>query len=371
MTKKKTKKQTKNRVLNAQQKIPFIEHLYELRRRMAYVAVSMVFFGVGAYFIQQQLIAALLRPASGQQFIYTSPGGGINFLFQICIYAGIIMSVPVMVMQLIKYFEPLISKRSKRFIIRCGIFSIVLAMFGVAFGYFIGLPSALHFLARQFTTEQIQPLFTIQEYMSFVSIYLIGSAILFQIPLIMLFINRITPLKPMKLFKAERFVVLAAFIIAAFITPTPDIFNQVIIAGPIIVVYQLGICLVWFTNHRPKSKRRRLEERDAKLYAERQAKLSEAKAFPVPPLPGKPKVPFPAILPVDTPKPAAISTPTRPDPVIIRPTQSKEELLNNRYRRNRPLNRAQAAYKPRPAIRWNELSDIRPVRNLNQARPSY
>lgn len=272
------KKRQPSRSLKTQPKVlPFVEHLHELRRRLFIVAVSVIGFSVVGYLIQDYLIRILLLPAKNQQFIYTSPGGGINFIFQISIYFGVALSVPIIVSQILSFVEPIIKYSSKRFLIRSGLFSVVLAAAGTAFGYFIGLPAALHFLSRQFTTSQIEALLTIQEYMSFVTIYLVGSALLFQIPLIMVFTNRIKPLKPRGLLKMERYVIVLAFIAAAVITPTPDIFNQLLIAGPIIAIYQFGILLVWLQNKRPSPYRlAEMLEDDARVQAERLARLVTA-----------------------------------------------------------------------------------------------
>jgi len=207
-------------------------------------------FSTLAYFVQQYIVSFLLRPSKGQQFIYTSPGGGISFLFTVCTYVGIAASTPVIIYQLLGFFEPLIKDKTRRSIIRYSCLSSVLAVVGFSFGYFIGLPAALHFLSHQFTTKQIHPLFTIQEYMSFLMIYLLGSAALFQLPIILLFTNRIKPLPPRKLLKAERYIIAAAFIIAMIMAPTPNIFDQLIIAGPVILIYNLSILLIWLTNRR-------------------------------------------------------------------------------------------------------------------------
>src|SRR5581483_2149593 len=181
-------------------KLPFIEHLYELRRRLFYVAVSIAIFSAIAYSIERTIIKWLLKPAGSQHFIYTSPIGGIDFLFRVSLYIGIALSIPVVVYQFLRYIEPLLKESSARFIAVGSIASGVLALIGIVFGYTIGLPAALHFLLHQFIfTKQIQPLITIQSYMSFVSVYMFGSALLFQVPLLLIFINRIKPLKPKKL----------------------------------------------------------------------------------------------------------------------------------------------------------------------------
>jgi sec-independent protein translocase protein TatC len=257
------------------------------------VVGSIIIFGIGGYLIQRQLIAFLLKPAQDQRFIYTSPGGGVNFLFQICIYFGVVLSIPLIVYQLLLFISPIMSQRSHKFLVRSSFFSAVLAICGLCFGYFVGLPGALHFLSQQFSfNTSIDALFTIQEYMSFVTIYLVGSALLFQIPLVMLMINRVKPQKPSQLIKKQRYVIVLAFIAAAIITPTPDIFNQLIIAGPIIFVYQLGVTLVWLANRRTKqSHLSRLRELDDRQREARLAQIEKSSA-PLPPsLPPSPVSP--------------------------------------------------------------------------------
>ena len=84
--------------------------------------------------------------------------------------------------------------------------------------------------------------------MSFVTIYLIGSALIFQLPLIVVFINRIKPLRPSQLFGFERYVIAGAFIISMLMAPTINLVDQLILAGPIIIIYQLAIVLVLRKN---------------------------------------------------------------------------------------------------------------------------
>jgi sec-independent protein translocase protein TatC len=196
------------------------------------------------------IVSLLLKPSHGQHFIYTSPIGGIDFLFKICIYGGIILSLPVIVYNVLRFIEPVLGGSTRRFIVWQSLACALLALLGMAFGYFLGLPAALHFLLHQFTTIQIQPLVTIQSYLSFVIVYMVGSALLFQLPLLLLFINRIRPLKPRRLLHYERWVILAAFVLAGLMNPTPNILSQLLVAGPFIIMYQLGIILIALINRR-------------------------------------------------------------------------------------------------------------------------
>lgn len=226
-------------------------HVQELRQRLFYIVASLVIFtGVG-FIIRDWLIEVVLAPAGNQDFIYTSPVGGFDFIFRISLYFGLVISIPVLVYNAFQYFAPLLPARSDRFVLKTTLASYLLAIAGIAFGYFASLPAALNFLLNQFNTDQVQALLSIQEYMSFVLIYLVGFALLFQIPLVMLFINKIKPLQPKSLMKSQRFVIVGAVILAAILTPTADIVNMMIMAVPIIVMYQLGVVLVLVQNRRP------------------------------------------------------------------------------------------------------------------------
>ena len=247
-------------------KAPFLQHVLELRRRLVWIVLSIIVFSFIGYLIQGPIIDWLLKPAADQKFIYTTPGGGINFILQISFYFGVAVSLPIAFYHLFRFIEPLLKKNDNAFIIKCTLFSVVLAASGIGFGYYVGLPAAMHFLESQLKgNSHIEALLTLNDYLSFVTVYLAGAAIMFQLPVIVLFINRITPLNPKKLLKGERWVILISFIVAAIITPTPDLFNQSIVAVPIILIYQLGIVLVWFQNRYSKHQRvQRLFKEDRK-----------------------------------------------------------------------------------------------------------
>lgn len=259
--------------LTAHSKQPFIEHAYELRRRLYFIGISVAVWSAAAYFVQQHLVNLLLRPAGHQSFIYTSPGGGIDFLFRICIYSGLVFSLPVIVYNSLRFIEPLISRASQQFVTWASVASGALAIVGMTFGYIYGLPAALHFLAHQFTTVQIRPLVTIQSYLGFVIVYMAGSAMIFQLPLILLCINRIKRLKPRKLLHYERWVILAAFVLSGLMNPTPNLISQLLIAGPFILMYQVGILLIAYLNRlRPADV---LHSNDLELQAARNQRAAQ------------------------------------------------------------------------------------------------
>ena len=227
---------------------PFSEHVRELRRRLIYVVATLFLGSIVGYAIHGSLFRLIKRPLH-EQLYYTTPLGGFNAMIKISILFGLIITVPVFIYQLAKFLGPAFRHRIRP--PRIVFFSIILATAGVLFAYFIGLPASLHFLANV-DSQDLQSIITVNEYLNFVAAYSAGFAILFQLPLILLFINRIKPQRPGRLMHIQRYVVLFSFIVAAILTPTPDPINQIIMALPIILLYQFSIALIWFVNRREK-----------------------------------------------------------------------------------------------------------------------
>jgi sec-independent protein translocase protein TatC len=303
-------------------RLPFIAHIRELRKRLFYVAITVIAFGGIAYAVNEPITQLLLGPAGDQQFIYTTPGGGFDFLFKLCLYTGIAASIPVIVYQLLRYLQPLIQKDAMRFIAWGSVASAFLAIAGILFGYLMGLPAAMHFLLQGFSSDQIKALISIQSYMSFVMLYLLGSALLFQVPLVLILINRIKPLQPGKLMKFQRWFILIAFIVGAIVNPSPNVQDQLMLSIPMILMYQLGIVLVWAINrrHRKPKKVLQLLQKDEEMRASRLAQFESAQTAWRQLLETAPGAPVAA---AEQSQPSRATPPTTP---LVRPTQHMQEL---------------------------------------------
>lgn len=230
---------------------PFIEHVHEFRRRLVWCALFFIVGGMIGYALYEPLLDIVQQPLD-QTLYYTSPTGGFNFVFKVCAAFGLILALPVIIYQMLKFVEPITQRAHRTAVLTYLLWSANLAYVGVLFGYFVSLPAALHFLTR-FGGDRIQALITADEYFSFALAYIVGFALLFQLPLIVLFVNRIKPLKPSGMMKAQRWVILISFIVAAILTPTPDPMNQAIMAIPIIILYQLSIVMVLLVNRKRKT----------------------------------------------------------------------------------------------------------------------
>ena len=238
----------------------FSDHIGELRRRVFFVALAFIVASSLVYNYHDQLVQLIMAPLDGQKLIYLTPGGGFNFIFQVSLYAGIIATAPMLIYQIYGFIRPALPARAQRSAVKVVIIAFLLMLCGVAFGYFVAVPSALTFLSN-FAGSDIAPNLTADSYLSFFLAYLAGLGVLFELPLLLLFFHWIHPMTPGKLLKSERFVILFAFVASAIITPTPDVFNQSMIAVPLIAIYQLGVIIVLLTiRHDHKLQRKQVSQ---------------------------------------------------------------------------------------------------------------
>ena len=227
----------------------FHEHVAELRKRLLWVVMA-VFISAGIGYNFRLPITRLLQHPLGAPLFYSSPAGSFNFVIQISMMIGIFVALPIMVYQLLRFIEPALPMRIKRFSMLSIITtSMSLAIIGAAFAFFWVVPTSLQFFGG-YATDQIQPLISANEYLSFVVNSIVTFAIIFQIPLVFFFIDRIKPIKPSKLLKYQRHVIVAAFLIAVLLPFTYDPITQFVIATPIIFLYYLSIIILAFTNKR-------------------------------------------------------------------------------------------------------------------------
>lgn len=233
----------------------FSDHIAELRRRIFLILFAFLAASALAYNYRDALLGLIMSPLGSEKLIYLTPGGGFNFIFQIALYAGLLAAAPVLIYQLYGFIRPALPKKAQRSSIIVVLVAFLLMACGVTFGYFIAVPSALQFLSH-FAGSSITPSLTADSYLSFFLAYIAGLGVLFELPLLLLFLHWVHPMTPGSLLKSERFVILFAFVASAIITPTPDVLNQSMIAVPLIAIYQLGAIVVLITIYRDRRGRR-------------------------------------------------------------------------------------------------------------------
>lgn len=225
----------------------FHDHVNELKKRIFWVFFAISVSAILGYVFRVPIISFLDKPL-GQNLYYTTPGGSFNFVVKVAGIFGVFIAVPVLVYQIIKFLEPAINQKIKTSkLIKVMMFSMLLAFFGAAFAFYVIIPTSLHFFSG-FATNTIKPLISANEYINYVTNSILCFAILFQIPLLIDFIDHISPIKPSKLLKYQKHVVVGALIIAILLPFSYDPISQFIVAVPIIVLYYASAAMLYFKN---------------------------------------------------------------------------------------------------------------------------
>jgi sec-independent protein translocase protein TatC len=184
--------------------------------------------------------------------VFLSPGEGFWMHMKISMVAAFIVSLPVIFHQLWKFISPGLVEKEKKYIIPFILTSTFLFLLGAAFCFTVILPFALTFLLG-YKTEHITPMLSVGSYMDFCLKFILSFGAIFELPLVIVFLVRFGFMTPDTLAKNRRYAVLFAFIAAAILTPTPDAFNQLLMAIPVIILYEIGILVARILYRKGKS----------------------------------------------------------------------------------------------------------------------
>lgn len=272
---------------------------------------------VAGYFFYEPLFAFIKAPLDAPLH-YMSPAGSFTFIIKICLLVGVVAALPVAVYNVIMFVQPALSKQLSRLRVYVTTFaSLGLAGGGAAFGYFVILPLSLRFFYK-FQVEGLEAIISADEYLRFVIGVIITFVLIFQLPLLMSLADHIRPLPPRKLLKAEKYIIVGSVFIGVIVPFALDPAIQLLIASPIIVLYNLSIVLVlaqqFFRRQRKKKSKKQSEPRadpPIKTYIS----------------PGIPLMPEPA------PVPAVADPAPEPTP----PTSSYPRSVDGMLRTSRPV----------------------------------
>lgn len=237
----------------------FMDHVHELRSRLLWVVGTLIAASIVAYQFHDLLINIVTTPLHGNKLIYLSPGGGLAFVFTVCLYFGALFTIPVAIYHLYKFLQPVLKEQSRRLVFGIVTVSILLSVLGIVFGYLLVIPGAIHFLG-EFSGGAVVPTLTTDAYLNFVVLHLFGMALLFQLPLLLFIADHVRPLPPGGLLRLQRWVIAGSVIAAAIISPTPDPINLGLVALPIIGIYELGVVIVWLRRRSYHAKKTQVVE---------------------------------------------------------------------------------------------------------------
>jgi sec-independent protein translocase protein TatC len=232
-------------------KMSLMDHLLELRNRLMVAAGAVLVTTIVAFVFANQLFEILKYPAGNTQFVFTEVPSMIGIYMQVCLMAGIIVAMPVIVYEFIMFVSPGLTSKEKKYVYLIIPWIFLMFLVGVAFGYFVFLPKAINFLTT-FATNIATPMITIDSYVSFLTKMLLVLGLVFEAPVISTFLARLGIITYKWLAKQWKISIIGAFVIAAVITPTPDPINQSIVAAPLIVLYYLSVILARIVQRKKK-----------------------------------------------------------------------------------------------------------------------
>jgi sec-independent protein translocase protein TatC len=237
--------------------LSLVQHLGELRDRLVVTAIALVATTAIAFYFGTQLIRILIIPIDctfipaftchepPTTLISLSPTENFATYFRVALFAGMALAMPVILYEIYAYVDPALLPKERRFIRFMGLPVIGLFIAGMLFCYFVLLPNAIKFLIN-FGDEVIKNQLRAADYISFVTIFILGMGLIFEVPVAIFALVKIHVITRQWLAKQRRYAVLLAFVIAAVITPTPDPFNQTLVAIPMYLLFELGLFVARF-----------------------------------------------------------------------------------------------------------------------------
>ncbi len=249
-----------------QGQMSFLEHIGELRSRLIRSFIAIFFGGIVAWFLYPQILDFLIEPycdtlkrlgiessvasdGSCRLFI-NNPTGGFSVRFKVAIYGGIALVMPYLMWQIWRFVTPALHPREKRFAVPFVLSATALFALGASLAYW-SLPKALDFLLTV-GGEQVDPLFSPNEYLTFVTFMMLAFGVGFQFPIVLVFLQISHVVTPQQLSQARRFAIVGIVTLAAVITPSGDPITLAALSIPMWIFYELSILFGRFLRRRPR-----------------------------------------------------------------------------------------------------------------------
>ena len=237
---------------------PLLDHLLELRRRLLMSLAALgVCFGICLYFarpIFAFLVQPLLRAGQGK-LIYTQIFEAFFVEIKVAFFAATMMAFPIIANQIWQFVAPGLYRNEKRALLPFLFATPLLFLTGAAMAYYVAIPVALHFLLGfqgNLGGVQQEALPGVGNYLSFVMQFLFGFGLSFLLPVLLMLLERAGLVTRKQLIGARRYAIVGAFALAAVLTP-PDVGSQLLLAIPLVLLYEIALIGIWFTERRRKN----------------------------------------------------------------------------------------------------------------------
>ncbi len=213
----------------------FLDHLEDLRRTLIQSSLAMMVATILCWFVSSQLLDILVRPIKDQGVYFTAPNEAFLVRFKLAAVMGLFAVAPFIFFRLYMFIIPGLYHKEKKVVTPLLITTTLLFYTGVSFGFLVVIPQVITFLMG-FGTAYLSPLIGIGAYFALVTRLVLAFGLVFQLPLVVLFLSVIGLVKPKTLLKTWRYAIVIIFAVSALLTP-PDVISQVMMAGPVLVLY--------------------------------------------------------------------------------------------------------------------------------------
>ncbi len=239
----------------------FLDHLEELRKRIVYSMLAVIAGFFVCWFYASRLVGIMQRPIVDvlhkyglpEKLVYLNPVDPFNLYLKVAAVAGLFLASPFVLYQLWLFIAPGLYRNEKRYVLPFMLSSVSLFLAGGYFGYRVVYPQALTFLID--FGKQFQPMITIEEYTQLFVTIILGMGAIFEMPIVVFFLALMGIVSAGWMWRNIRYSILGIFIVAAIITPTPDIVNMCIFAAPMVGLYVLSIGIAWLVHPTQRKKR--------------------------------------------------------------------------------------------------------------------
>jgi len=234
-----------------EKRLTFVEHLEELRWRIIRVIIFLVAASAIAYLFSEQILRLISQPVGDKLYFFT-PTEAFFAKVKIAFYLGGFATIPFLIYQVAGFVFPALTSEEKKYTAPFVILSTILFFIGFCFAYFIVLPLGLKFLLS-FGGEAMVPLINVNKYLNFLFWFTIAIGVLFELPLLSFFLAKMGIISPDFLSQRRREAIVILMFIVAVITPTVDFATLLIVAIPLIILYEIGIFLARFAAPKERS----------------------------------------------------------------------------------------------------------------------
>lgn len=224
-------------------KMTFLDHLEELRKRLMISLIAIVIGFAACWAFAEPIFAKLQEPLTaflppGDTLAYTRLTAPFFLYMKVAFFAGLFAASPVILLQLWLFISPGLYKRERRLALPFIILGTLFFIAGGYFGYRFLLPATCSFFVE--TGKQFKQMVTVDDYFSFASVIILACGLVFETPILIFFLARLGIVTPAFLMKKFKYAVVLSFVIAAVVTPTPDMVTQAALAVPMILLYLIG-----------------------------------------------------------------------------------------------------------------------------------